>query len=172
MGIFVNCLAVVFSTIMASCGISYYLREKNAGSLRVYMLVMGFFGALWSGGYGIMGFMETAQPAEVFRAIGVTGVAGFMMTEALMIAYMIRLPKWLFRTYAATFGLFAAIDLFYFIPDYHLFQRINGRMCYYATKSFGRQVHSYFLMFVTITMLGMAVIWVRKKKSKREASYV
>ncbi len=172
MGIFVNCLAVVFSTIMAICGISYYLREKNAGSLRAYMLVMGFFGALWSGGYGIMGFMENAQQAEVFRAIGVTGVVGFMMTEALMIAYMIRLPKWLYHTYAVIFGLFAAIDLFYFIPDHHVFERINGRMCYYAINSFGRRVHSFFLMFVTITMLGMAVIWVRKKKSKREASYV
>ena len=61
MGIFVNCLAVVFSTIIAICGISYYVREKNAGDLRYYMLVMGFFGALWSGGYGIMGFTETVN---------------------------------------------------------------------------------------------------------------
>ena len=158
MGIFVNCLAVVFSTIMAICGISYYLREKNAGSLRVYMLVMGFFGALWSGGYGIIGFMENAQQAEVVRAIGVSVVVGFMMTEALMIAYMIRLPKWLYHTYAVIFGLFAAIDLFYFIPDYHVFERINGRMCYYAINSFGRRVHSFFLIYLTIKMLGMAVI--------------
>ena len=50
MGIFINCLAVVFSTIIAICGISYFAREKNAGKLRYYMLVMGFFGALWSGG--------------------------------------------------------------------------------------------------------------------------
>ena len=46
MGIFINCLAVVFSTIIAICGISYFAREKNAGKLRYYMLVMGFFGAL------------------------------------------------------------------------------------------------------------------------------
>ena len=67
MGIFINCLAVVFSTIIAICGISYFMREKNAGALRYYMLVMGFFGALWSGGYGIMGFTETAELAAVFR---------------------------------------------------------------------------------------------------------
>ena len=99
MGIFINCLAVVFSTITAICGISYFKREKNAGALRYYMLVMGFFGALWSGGYGIMGFTETGEVAAVFRAVGLVGVAGFMMTEALMIAYMVELPKWLFRAY-------------------------------------------------------------------------
>ena len=89
MGIFINCLAVVFSTIIAICGISYFMREKNAGALRYYMLVMGFFGALWSGGYGIMGFTETGEAAAVFRAVGLVGVVGFMMTEALMIAYML-----------------------------------------------------------------------------------
>lgn len=114
MGLFINCLAVVFSTIIASCGISYFVREKNAGNLRYYMLVMGFFGALWSGGYGIMGFTETAEQAAVFRAVGLVGVSCFMMTEALMIAYMVQLPKWLFRTYAVVFGIFVAIDLFFF----------------------------------------------------------
>lgn len=123
MGLFINCLAVVFSTIIAICGISYFVREKNAGNLRYYMLVMGFFGALWSGGYGIMGFTETAENASIFRAVGVIGVACFMMTEALMTAYMIQIPKWLFHTYAAVFGIFAAVDLFFFIPDPHTFVR-------------------------------------------------
>lgn len=172
MGIFINCLALIFSTIIALCGISYFLREKNAGRLRYFMLIMGVFGALWSGGYGIMGFAETAKQAELFRTVGIVGVVGFMMTEALMIAYMIHLPKWLYRVYVAAFGLVGVIDLFFFIPDHHDFVRIDGRMCYYATNSMARKIHSGFLAFVTVTMLGMAVIWVCKKKTKREASYV
>ena len=51
MGILVNCLAVIFGTIILICGVSYFVREKNAGNLQYYMLVMGIFGALWSGGY-------------------------------------------------------------------------------------------------------------------------
>lgn len=172
MGIFINCLALIFSTIIALCGISYFLREKNAGRLRYFMLIMGVFGALWSGGYGIMGFAETAKQAELFRTVGIVGVVGFMMTEALMIAYMIHLPKWLYRVYVTAFGLVGVIDLFFFIPDHHDFVRIDGRMCYYATNSMARKIHSGFLAFVTVTMLGMAVIWVCKKKTKREASYV
>lgn len=172
MGIFINCLALIFSTIIVLCGISYFLREKNAGRLRYFMLIMGVFGALWSGGYGIMGFAETAKQAELFRTVGIVGVVGFMMTEALMIAYMIHLPKGLYRVYAAAFGLVGVIDLFFFIPDHHDFVRIDGRMCYYATNSMARKIHSGFLAFVTVTMLGMAVIWVCKKKTKREASYV
>ncbi|MGN0513806.1 MAG: ATP-binding protein [Lachnospiraceae bacterium] len=172
MGLLINCLAVVCSTIIASCGISYFVREKNAGSLRYYMLVMSFFGALWSGGYGIMGFSETIEEAAFFRGVGVLGVAGFMMTEALMVAYMIRFPKWLFRTYAAVFGIFAVIDLFFFIPDPHPFVRIDGRMCYYSTNSIGRNIHSCFLSFVAITMLGIVVMWVRREKTTREAYYV
>ena len=172
MGIFINCLAVVFSTIIASCGISYFMREKNAGALRYYMLVMGFFGALWSGGYGIMGFTETGEVAAVFRAVGLVGVAGFMMTEALMIAYMVELPKWLFRAYAMIFGIFAVVDLYFFIPDQHTFVRLNGRMCYYSTNSFGRMVHSIFLAFVAVTMIAMAILWVHKEKPKRQSYYV
>ena len=172
MGIFINCLAVVFSTIIAICGISYFMREKNAGALRYYMLVMGFFGALWSGGYGIMGFTETGEVAAVFRAVGLVGVAGFMMTEALMIAYMVELPKWLFRAYAMIFGIFAVVDLYFFIPDQHTFVRLNGRMCYYSTNSFGRMVHSIFLAFVAVTMIAMAILWVHKEKPKRQSYYV
>ena len=172
MGIFINCLAVVFSTIIAICGISYFKREKNAGALRYYMLVMGFFGALWSGGYGIMGFTETGETAAVFRAVGLVGVAGFMMTEALMIAYMVELPKWLFRAYAMIFGIFAVVDLYFFIPDQHIFVRLNGRMCYYSTNSFGRMVHNIFLAFVAVTMIAMAILWVHKEKPKRQSYYV
>ena len=172
MGIFINCLAVVFSTIIAICGISYFMREKNAGALRYYMLVMGFFGALWSGGYGIMGFTETGEAAAVFRAVGLVGVAGFMMTEALMVAYMVELPKWLFRAYAMIFGIFAVVDLYFFIPDQHIFVRLNGRMCYYSTNSFGRMVHNIFLAFVVVTMIAMAILWVHKEKPKRQSYYV
>ena len=172
MGIFINCLAVVFSTIIAICGISYFKREKNAGALRYYMLVMGFFGALWSGGYGIMGFTETGEVAAVFRAVGLVGVAGFMMTEALMVAYMVELPKWLFRAYAMIFGIFAVADLYFFIPDQHTFVRLNGRMCYYSTNSIGRMVHNIFLAFVVVTMIAMAILWVHKEKPKRQAYYV
>ena len=172
MGIFINCLAVVFSTIIAICGISYFMREKNAGALRYYMLVMGFFGALWSGGYGIMGFTETGEAAAVFRAVGLVGVVGFMMTEALMVAYMVELPKWLFRAYAMIFGIFAVVDLYFFIPDQHIFVRLNGRMCYYSTNSFGRMVHNIFLAFVVVTMIAMAILWVHKEKPKRQSYYV
>lgn len=172
MGIFINCLAVVFSTIIAICGISYFMREKNAGALRYYMLVMGFFGALWSGGYGIMGFTETGEVAAVFRAVGLVGVAGFMMTEALMVAYMVELPKWLFRAYVMIFGIFAVVDLYFFIPDQHIFVRLNGRMCYYSTNSFGRMVHNIFLAFVAVTMIAMAILWVHKEKPKRQSYYV
>ena len=172
MGIFINCLAVVFSTIIAICGISYFKREKNAGALRYYMLVMGFFGALWSGGYGIMGFTETGEAAAVFRAVGLVGVVGFMMTEALMIAYMVELPKWLFRAYAMIFGIFAVVDLYFFIPDQHTFVRLNGRMCYYSTNSFGRMVHNIFLAFVVVTMIAMAILSVHKEMPKRQSYYV
>lgn len=172
MGLLVNCLAVVFSTIIAICGVSYFVREKNAGSLRYFMLIMGFFGALWSGGYGIMGFTETSESAALFRAVGLVGVVGFMMTEALMIAYMVGLPKLLFRAYAFVFGIFAVIDLCFFIPDQHEFVRIDGRMCYYSSESIGRTIHIFFLVFIAVTMISIAVIWVRKEKPTREVYYV
>ena len=94
------------------------------------------------------------------------------MTEALMIAYMVELPKWLFRAYAMIFGIVAVVDLYFFIPDQHTFVRLNGRMCYYTTNSFGRMVHSIFLAFVAVTMIAMAILWVHKEKLKRQSYYV
>lgn len=172
MGIFVNCLTLVFSTVILICGICYFVREKTAGKLRYYLLVLGLFGALWSGGYGVMGFVETSGAAAVFRAVGLIGVVGFMMTEALMIAYMIHLPKWLFFTYAMLFGLFGIADLIFFIPDPHTYVKINGRMCYYSSISFGRNIHNSFLVFVAVMLVAIAVFWVRKEKKTREVYYV
>ena len=172
MGLLINCLALIFGTIIALCGISFFVREKTSGNLRYYMLVMAFFGALWSGGDGVMGFTETAESANMFRAVGLVGVAGFMMTEALMISYMINIPKWLFNTYATVFALFCIVDLYFFIPDYHKFVRIDGRMCFYSSNSLGRKVHSVFLVFITITMIGIGVNWLRKEKRKRQSYYV
>lgn len=172
MGLLVNSLALVFSTIVAICGISYFKREKNAGLLRYFMLVMGLFGALWSGGYGLMGFTETVEMAVVFRSIGLAGIAGFMMTEALMIAYMVGLPKWLYRVYAVTFGIFAVIDLYFFTRDYPIFIRIEGRMCFHSMESFGRRVHNLFLLFIGLSLISLAVVWVRKEKTVRQSYYI
>ena len=89
-----------------------------------------------------------------------------------MIAYMIKIPKTLFNLYAVAFGIFAVVDLFFFIPDHHTFVRVGGRMCYYTTNSLGRKVHSLFLIFVAVTMIFMAVIWIRREKKTRELYYV
>ncbi len=172
MGIFINCIAVIFSTVIIICGISYFMREKAAGKLRYYMLIMGIFGALWSGGFGIMGFTETVKAAYVFRAIGLIGVVGFMMTEALMVAYMTSLPKWLYYTYEVVFIILAIVDLAFFIPDVHSFERINGRMCYYSYMGVGRTVHQCFLIFIAVSMITIAIIWVRKERKSRRFRFI
>ena len=47
MGIFINTLAIVCSTLVIIIGSSYFMREKAAGKLRYYLLIMSIFGALW-----------------------------------------------------------------------------------------------------------------------------
>lgn len=172
MGLFVNCLSVVFSTIIAICGISYFKREKNAGWLRYFLLIMGFFGALWCGGFGIMGFTETPESAFVFRAIGLVGVAGFMMTESFMVAYMIKIPKKLLYIYLIVSIIFTIVDFIFFIPDYHEFVRINGRMCYYSINSFGRMIHTAFLTYIGVTLFVIGIVWLRKEKHTRVVYYI
>lgn len=172
MGVFVNCLAVICSTIIALCAVSYFIREKSSGYFRYFMLVMGFFGMLWSGGYGIMGFTETVTAATIFRFIGLFGVAGFMWTEALMIAYIIKPPRYLIILYAVILGIFAIADLSFFWVDYHDFVRIDGRMCFYTENSPSRVVHNLYLVVIGVTMIAIAVIWVRKEKRKRQVAFI
>ena len=45
-------------------------------------------------------------------------------------------------------------------------------MCYYSTNSFARMIHNSFLVFVAVTMVGIAIIWVHKEKRTRQVYYV
>ncbi len=172
MGILVNTIAIVSATLIAIIGLSYFLREKAAGKLRYYLLIMSIFGALWSGGYGLMGFMETAGAATLFRRIGLFGIIGFMMTESLMIAYMTSIPKWLYYVYAIVYLVFGVIDLACNHPNPELYTRIGGRTCFYSEPSLWRNVHQGFLFFVCVTLIVMAVNWTRKEMSARRYRFV
>ncbi|MGN0425034.1 MAG: ATP-binding protein [Acetatifactor sp.] len=172
MGIFINTIAIICSTVIVVIGISYFMREKAAGRLRYYLLIMSIFGALWSGGYGLMGFMETAEEAIFFRRVGLTGIIGFMMTEALMVAYMTSLPKWLYYLYEAVFIGFGVFDLACFPADVNSYTRIGGRMCFYSHPSFWRNVHLAFLIFVCVTLIAMAINWTRKESSARRSLFI
>ncbi len=169
MGIFVNCLSVVCATIVLTCGISYFLREKNS-VFRYFMLLMGFFGALWSGGYGIMGFVRSTEQAALFRIVGLIGVVGYMTAEVIMVAYNIKVPKKLFVVLSVAFCAFSVFDVL--LPDTLIFVRVADRMRFYVTNSFGRWFHNIFLVAVAIALITMAIVWKRQDKPKRQNSFI
>ena len=169
MGIFINTLAIVCSTLVIIIGTSYFMREKAAGKLRYYLLIMSIFGAFWSGGYGLMGFMETPDSATLFRGIGLVGVIGFMMTESLMIAYMISIPKWLYYLYEAVYIVFSVVDLACYAPNPELYTIIDGRMCFYSQPGLWRTIHYSFLAFVSTTLIAMAINWTKKESNARRS---
>lgn len=172
MGIFINTLAIVCSTLVIIIGTSYFMREKAAGKLRYYLLIMSIFGAFWSGGYGLMGFMETPDSATLFRGIGLVGVIGFMMTESLMIAYMISIPKWLYYLYEAVYIVFSVVDLACYAPNPELYTIIDGRMCFYSQPGLWRTIHYSFLAFVSTTLIAMAINWTKKESNARRSLFI
>ena len=57
MGQLINASLLILGTIAILSGYSFYVKEKKAGIIRSYLLISGFFAALWCYGFGLMGLV-------------------------------------------------------------------------------------------------------------------
>ena len=55
MGEVINSSVIILGTIANICGVSFYIREKEIGKLRVYIMLLGVFAGFWCYGFGFMG---------------------------------------------------------------------------------------------------------------------
>lgn len=168
MGTLINLSLVFLGSICLVIGLNFYLQEKNA-TTQFAIPLMGLFAALWCCGYAFMGMTGNTQYALVGRNLGLLGIIGFMFTEFLFVAIQSNLPRKVIRIAFPVTGLLSILDyMFYSNGSVLTFIRYRERTCYYARKTFARYFHDFYLAFLLVSMLAMAIYWYKHLKLTRE----
>lgn len=68
-GVGINIALIIAATFVLTCGVSFFIRAKNAGSTKVYVLMYGLTAGLWCMCYGLIGFCRNPEAAMRLRQI-------------------------------------------------------------------------------------------------------
>lgn len=168
MGTLINLSLVFLGSICLVIGLNYFIQEKNAATRHTIPL-MGLFAALWCCGYAFMGMTGNTRHALVGRNLGLLGVIGFMFIEFIFVAVQSGLPRKVTRIAFPTVGILSILDyILYSNGSVLTFIRYHERTCYYARATFARYFHDFYLIFLFISMLAMAIYWYRHLRLTRE----
>ena len=61
MGAIINGSLIMLGTLLNICGISFYIREKEMGRIRSYIMLLGVCSGFWCLGFGFMGMYSSLQ---------------------------------------------------------------------------------------------------------------
>ena len=82
----INCILLVIGAVAAVCGISFYLRNKEAsGNIRIYILSCGNCAAIWCICFGLLGICQELELCNLFRRVGDIGIVAFLATEIFLV---------------------------------------------------------------------------------------
>ena len=167
----INCLLLVFGTTAAICGLSFYVRNKEApGRMRVYIFAYGVCSAIWCLFFGLIGFCDDLALCNVFRKAGDIGIVSFLITETFMAMDIAAVDKKVgvfFKTLSIVFGV---IDYLVFSQEnVNTFVRQGNWTTWIANPegAFNRAVHTAYIVFTFVVLFTYAIIWYRNSKVKR-----
>lgn len=167
----INCILLVMGTVAAVCGISFYLRNKEASShIRFYILFYGISAAVWCIFFGIIGFCDNFAICNILRKLGDVGVIGFLITEAFLVTDVSGVSQNVARAFRGLSVVTGIIDYLAFSQDnVDTFVRENNWTTWLPDPAgtFNRSVHSGYVVFTFLVLFSFAIIWVRNNKAKR-----
>ena len=164
-----NVVLSVLGVLGLVMGLSYFVREKVFGYIKFYLLILGIAVFIWCCGYSLMGMTDNMSLAFVLRDIGLIGLLVFLVTEHMLVTYMSGISGKKAVIIEATIASLAIIDgIIFGMPDANIFVVVDGRTVFYGNETFGKYFHAGFLAVYIISMIVLDIIWMRKKKPKRE----
>lgn len=169
----VNLSLIVLGSMVIVFAISYFLRETSDRTLRLLIPLLGFFATLWCMGYGLMGASSNYSYALIARNVGLFGIIGFMVSETAFLLIEVNFPKKALYTLLPFDIVFSCVDFYLFSqPENQTFVTIGNRTSYYANLTFARSVHGVYITFLFLSLLSLALLWLKKSHLKREKSIV
>ncbi|MBQ4379300.1 MAG: hypothetical protein II821_08915 [Treponema sp.] len=172
-GVYLNLILCSLSALALSAGVSFYIREKDSGYIRIYTLVFGIATFLTCLGYSIMGFTAELKYAFIPRLIGLFGLDSFLLLELAFLMTELKKKQGKQAVLLAFFGLYIFLDmlifgkrntLHYVRYDFHTsYENVGGGPFFF---------HYAYMILICITLTIHGVQWFRSKKIKRDKQFV
>ncbi len=173
MGAVINSSLIILGTLTLTCGISFYLREKDMGRIRIYIMLLGVFAGLWCYGFGFRGMYTSRLGIAIPRALGLFSIVAYLTTVLILLEDLINL-RVLYR-YIITV-LFTAYGFSNFVMiskmDNHVFVQVDGRTAYYIPDSFESIYHKIYLVVAIAVILGVALVWLCNRNTKQNKKII
>lgn len=173
MGELINSSLIVLATVVALCGISFYIREKEMGPLRVCVMMLGLAAALWCAGFGMMGMYTSQMAIALTRLMGIFAIVVYVAVLLIMLMFLLNIPRVAGAIAVGIYILYGLSDVVVmFEPGDHDFVRIGGRTAYYAKNVFATTYHKIYLIISIVIILGMALVWLYDKKTRHNKKII
>ena len=173
MGQLINGSLLVLGTTAILTGFSFFNKEKKAGNIRIYLLISGFFAAMWCYGYGFMGMFSDINAIFVSRLLGLIAIDGYLLCLMILIANMIHFNKYCTRIFIVVYAILATGDIILFSPlDYYHFIEIDGRTSFIADSWFGSTYHKVFLTVAVFMLFLVGFTWLFSRRTTQNRKLV
>ncbi len=173
MGQLINASLLILGTIAILSGYSFYVKEKKAGIIRSYLLISGFFAALWCYGFGLMGMYSDMNSIFWTRALGLVAIVGYLLCLMILIAKLIHFKKLYIRIFVGVYLILAFWDVVLFSSlDCHHFVQIDGRTSFTTETSFASTYHKVFLAVAILMLFLVGFTWLFSRKTTQNRKLV
>ncbi len=173
MGQLINGSLLILGTLAISTGISFFNKEKKSGIIRIYLLVSGFFAAMWCFGYGFMGMSTDINAIYLGRLFGLIAIDGYLLTMMILIATLIHFKKRYTYAFIIIYSILAIGDIVLFSPlDYYHFIEIDGRTSFISDSWFGSTYHKIFLAVAVSMLFLVGFTWLFSRKTTQNRKLV
>ena len=167
----INCILLVIGTVAAVCGISFYVRNKEAsGNIRFYIFFFGICAGIWCIFFGLIGFCADFKVCDILRKIGDIGVIGFLITETFLVMDISGVRSGVAKTFKWLAVLTGIVDYLLFSrSNVDQFVREDGWTTWVPdpTGAANRTVHSCYVLFTFIVLFSFGLVWLKNNKVKR-----
>ncbi len=166
MGQLINSSLLILGTIAILAGYSFFIKEKKAGIIRIYLLVSGFFAALWCYSFALMGMYPDIQSLFLTRMLGLVAIDGYLLSLMILIANLIHFNKYITRAFIVIYSILAIGDIILFSPVDHLHLVVtDGRTSFTNDPWFGSTYHLSFLTVAVLMLFLVGFTWLFSNKT-------
>ena len=174
MGAAINGSLIMLGMLLNICGISFYIREKEMGRIRIYIMLLGVCSGFWCLGFGFMG-MYSSLPEIVFcKAIGMLSTVLYMIVMIMMLLDLIGLRWRNVVIFTIVYGIYDLSDFVLIAgPDGHEYVQVGGRTAYYyLIESFSVRYHEI-CVAICISIIGVVgLVWLFGRKTKQNRKLI
>ncbi len=141
-------------------------REMKYKENRLFVFVC-IFSSLWSFGFYGVNIQTVPEKAYLWRAIGMVGTFGYLISAQFLIAYLSDVKK-IYRYLAQGFSLVGILIYFFVIQKSHVTYELSViGMSYTFAPTFWNNFYNVYCVLVALNQFAMVLYMIKRPRSKR-----